>query len=138
MFNTNTNTTPNQTFNFVKVQPPLWKQIISRPFRSYGRMAGITFGLAAVGNVIASVANVGKTKDWEPRKMMFEHPQIYSFSLLCTSAYFGVLWPAFYIQACTKPTELFNTWKSSKYVIDVVDHDDFEKSVEKLMDELIK
>ena len=44
--------TPPKIVNVNIIKPPLWKQIISNPFRSYFKMGSITFGIVAVTNFV--------------------------------------------------------------------------------------
>ena len=88
----------------IKVQidkGPLWKRIISHPFRYYGRMMGITFCLVNFTNLITSLF------DKDRQLALYEHPEMFGYSLLAKSAYFGLIWPQFYLTAIMYPKNAF-------------------------------
>jgi hypothetical protein len=83
------------------VKDPLYKRIISHPFKYYSRMTGTTFCLVSITNGISIIT------DDQRRTYFQEHPDMMSMALLSKSAYYGVLWPAFYFTAVTSPRNAF-------------------------------
>lgn len=79
-----------------------WYQKASeRPFRTYFRIGGFTFGLTMVTNFITSLFDLDRLE------VLTTHPDIFCFSLLTKSCYFGLIWPSFYIKALVKPGDVF-------------------------------
>lgn len=105
----------NTTINFVKVKAPLYKRILSHPFKYYLRGSNITFGIVMTGNIIASLANYGQTDEWKPKKIMVENPQLYTIGLLTKCMYFGILWPSFYLTMLQDPKRVFVMWNPENY-----------------------
>lgn len=82
-------------------QMTIFQHVIRRPFRSYFKMASITFGLCFTGNLTTSLL------DSERLEMMTSCPDIFSSILLIKCFQFGLIWPSFYIKALTSPREVF-------------------------------
>jgi len=88
------------------VKGPLYKRILANPFKYYARMMGITFCTVSVTNVLSIPF------DEERRKFTREHPEATAMSLFTKSAYFGILWPAFWFTVITSPRNAFVLWSS--------------------------
>ena len=92
----------NKDITNVKIiKDHLFKRVITRPFKYYGRAGGFTFGLVALTNLLTSIF------DPDRRQFLFQYPQIYCMGLVSKSAYFGLLWPSFYITAVKYPKSAF-------------------------------
>jgi len=83
------------------VKDPLYKRIISHPFKYYARMTGTTFCLVSITNGISVMI------DDQRRSGFYQHPDFVSMAILSKSAYYGLLWPAFYFTAITSPRNAF-------------------------------
>ena len=82
----------------IKLQKdPIVQRAISHPFKTYGRIGSITFGLTFVSNCISAILSK------ECREVMVESPGWISVTLLAKSAFYGILWPSFYIGLLTRP-----------------------------------
>jgi hypothetical protein len=78
-----------------------YKKAAERPFKTYFKIGGVTFGLCLVSNFITSLF------DSDRREIMISHSDVFCISLLSKSCYFGLIWPSFYIKALAKPGEVF-------------------------------
>jgi hypothetical protein len=78
-------------------RPSLKDQIIAHPFRFYSKVGGVTFGLVATTNLATTMINPSR------RDLMIQYPDVFAWSLLTKSCYFGVIWPSYYIKLLTKP-----------------------------------
>lgn len=79
----------------------LGQYILRRPFRSYFKMASITFG-------ICFLSNLGTSFICQKRQnFMLNHPDLFTLTLLSKSFQFGLIWPSFYIKAIVRPREVF-------------------------------
>ena len=88
------------------VKDPLFKRILSHPFKYYSRMMGTTFCVVSATNSVSLIT------DSDRRTFTKEHPEATAMSLVTKSAYFGLLWPAFYFTAITNPRGAFVLWSS--------------------------
>lgn len=84
-----------------KATKPLYKRVLSHPFRYYTRAAGFTFCLVSGTNLGTTLFDDGR------RKFLHQFPQLYFFGLLYKSSFFGLVWPAFYITAVRDWREAF-------------------------------
>jgi hypothetical protein len=83
------------------VKDPLYKRILSHPFKYYTRMSGTTFCLVGITNTFSMFKK-------DTLKSSFkEHPEMMAMAILSKSAYYGVIWPAFYYTAITSPRNAF-------------------------------
>jgi len=83
------------------IKDPLYKRVISHPFRYYWRAGGLTFCVVAASNMLTTLF------DSDRRSFLFEHPQMYFMGLLGKSSYFGLIWPSFYFTAIKSPYSAF-------------------------------
>jgi len=77
------------------------KRWYQRPFRSYFRVGGATFGLCLGANTVTSLF------DQNRRELVAAHPDIFAWSVLSKSCYFGLVWPSFYLKSILRPREAF-------------------------------
>lgn len=77
------------------------KSWYQRPFRSYFRMAGFTFGLCMGTNIITGFI------DDDRREFLTTCPDLFMWAVFTKSCYFGIIWPSFYIKALVKPKDVF-------------------------------
>lgn len=94
----------------------LFGQILKNPLRYYGRMGAFTFGVTFASNVATSLFNN------EYRKNLYQHNEFMTFSILMKSCYFGILWPAFYINCLLSPKNVFYS-RVPNYIIDTAEED---------------
>ena len=76
----------------------LGRRILAHPFRYYTRAMGTTFCLTGTIN------GLSMTLTPDRREFMAQHPEMIATALLTKSAYYGALWPAFYLLLATHPT----------------------------------
>jgi len=88
------------------VKGPLYKRILNHPFKYYSRMMGTTFCLVTATNAGSVFV------DNDKKTFLKEHPEVTALALFTKSAYFGVLWPAFYFTAIMNPRNAFVLWSS--------------------------
>jgi len=101
------------------VQEPLFKRLISNPFKYYARMCGITFCLVGTSNFLTTLCDFGNNNnDNSRRTFLFDHPQLYFIMLLSKSGYFSLLWPSFYITAIREPKNAFVLGAGLKKIIE--------------------
>ncbi|QKF94724.1 hypothetical protein QKU48_gp1266 [Fadolivirus algeromassiliense] len=107
------------------LKPPFYKRVISNPFKYYAKMMGLTFCLVTASNIVT----VPFFKD--RREALVEHPDIFAVSLVSKSAYYGFLWPSFYITALTNPKNVFVMWGGIENSVKDINIDNLELSEEK-------
>ena len=85
---------------------PFYKKFLTNPFKYYRRAGTMTFCLVAASNFFTTLMRISDS-DGSRRQFLTEHPQLYFMALLGKSTYFGILWPSFYAEACSKPRNAF-------------------------------
>lgn len=88
------------------IKDPFYRRLVGNPFKYYRRAGGMTFCLVAISNLFTTMVGMADSNN-DRKKFLSEHPQMYFMSLLLKSTYFGLLWPAFYIEAIHKPKNAF-------------------------------
>ena len=91
-------------------------------FKYYREIGGFTFGVVGISNFTTSMINKNR------RDIFINNPQIATTALVLKSMWFGLLWPAFFIMALTKPDETFilgrgfeKDWHKFKKEIEQID-----------------
>lgn len=96
---------------------------ILNPFKVYRYVTGTTFCVVGASNLVTTFSNK------ERRKFLNDYPQPFFAALLIKSAYFGVIWPAFYIEAYRNPSNAFVLGQGFENLIDNVKSSDEFKQI---------
>ena len=94
----------------------LFKNILRNPFRYNLKMMGVTFCIVSITNAVSLFFNKSNLE------FAKQHSEVTAIAIVSKSAYYGMIWPAFYYGAIKNPSNVFGLWYGTGQLLNEIEN----------------